>query len=1610
MSVVKRYLLLYLDWIVFLLSGLALIGIGYVLLLYSPLISSRVQSLGIELDSLGANFLAAVIIILTIEIPILNRLKPWLKVSLGRRLFPINRGISEKQFKLFDEYHEDISVRIKKLLPSDLKENLGDGDQVNRNIISMTAEEVVVGNSSEDQGRIKNLMVSLDLEFFSNLEKRVLPITLQGEPGSGKSTLIFELYRQQARRLLKNHQGWIPIIVFAHELSWELLKDQENLLQLLVAYFRKSHDRHRRRGYESIANLLEDYYDQLQFLIIIDGLDEIPDRPLYDTMSRKLNELLETEWKGQERDSRANRYLVTCRSDDDQRLIKSRLISLLPMEYHRVIQHFKKQRRFYGKKSPKKQELTNVIDGLEMCKSHRLLQNYISNPYLLSLIVECLRDVVQPPARRLNEVFAHVLERELGKPRAAFEAEKTRTERRRLHSYLSSLMAPYCYHMIMRTLYGEAPKEENLNEYIRSDKSLAGILFGSDGRTGYLRARWERNSQAREVGFAKLSKLWGDEKTSEFSDRLETFINSSSSEEDFVGRAIASLYDDALRLLQDTGLAEVNLSSRSVARFRHRRMQDYFMGLFIDKAGIASESGLRIPLGNAWMREPIRILAATSSNPEELLDAFHKEHDKLTASTREREIDYFNEAANLLLNASEATAYLPKPQSAEPDSHLHVSVIELGEKAQELYLSAAQKVGEREKRGWLDLENKCLIILRNIYASEYLAGQGNVFRKLVFDTGEGRVISWRWIHNNILQEYDSYQHIAYAHLYPIKTYQPRLPIGRHSLFYYVMDAVLLPTAYRRVIKETHPEVKSRLPLWALTTLEKLLSLSIFGFIVFLLWAPQDNTESVWVKVWRILLFGITLLIAATLARTAMRWFTRTVDFYHVFTWGALKICKIVYRRAKPFVINVAPKVWPSLVKRAKSTAAWSVSKSRALFRLAFHRAPLRLWVALKWFVAGLFFRLPRATLGVAARAARSLISWMTSSSARPAEKRRYEPPPLEPVQTVRREAKEVPDSSWMKGTADTKDGFFLYLFKGAGEIFVGLISGLLSFVLDLVRACALALYGLRRVVGILLIAGAAYVWGVPLYARVATPISEWIEEKKFGLNFDNFSGRADEQVRDYDKLRAQANQFLSGPDTDENLGNIGKLIGQVTEAIRKSDDLTRQADTLAVLSAKYSVARYDEIRRKSLAMAGVKGELNELQRELLGKQSLIIFTLDSGKFIGEANELIAEAEGYTSAEGTGSLPPSSRGTDKEINYCVEKAGNLVSKSYSLQNNPYFKDYPGRQQILLLTQKLQNQYALLQKLVNRPTPAPPPTVADPAETMRASLRGRTRDLIQRSPVERLRAEYADAHSIAGAAEGELKAVQDFIRSPKSPPWNRIARLRGNVISSDLKYLDNLVKVDSEVKTLKPQLEYYQNEVNSLLREVSSAGQLDAEKGQLEAEARKVKQDADTLRTYEASRIEYDGAALREGLETERDRTAIEIEEQYSYLLKIAPLLILLLIIHRLIRLFGNRKGRGELDRLKEGGDFDTVLNFIKDNPYSIRVNETAVEFLKTIMPIETSALKKISNAAEARLNKHGDLNESVGHLLRNAHTTLDKILDRKLGPQRADARRNGGEVK
>lgn len=287
-----------------------------------------------------------------------------------------------------------------------------------------------LGTNNLVDSRPKNI-----LNFFKNKildsTSNIFISTIQGVPGSGKSSLLRELSSHCQMNQEKRSKNWIPVFVVGRYISYEKIANCNGLKFFLFDYFNQLDN--------NKAKFIAEYYEQFRFLIIIDGLDEIVDQQHYLEIIHTLECLIQDEIDEKKKETyrgffhSTNRYIISYRQDKEISILFNnhqysnhvRHFTLIPLKHNSVI-YLKKFFKYYSKKlkmdgslpgqKSEMEKLTKIYENVCRLISNQneleeIFKYYMTNPYLLSIILEHY-DVSNGAAENLKRIFEKVSKNE----------------------------------------------------------------------------------------------------------------------------------------------------------------------------------------------------------------------------------------------------------------------------------------------------------------------------------------------------------------------------------------------------------------------------------------------------------------------------------------------------------------------------------------------------------------------------------------------------------------------------------------------------------------------------------------------------------------------------------------------------------------------------------------------------------------------------------------------------------------------------------------------------------------------------------------------------------------------------------------------------------------------------------------------------------------------------------------------------------------------------------------------------------------------------------------------------------------------------------------------
>lgn len=359
-------------------------------------------------------FLAVAGFILAVVNFVTSKFYFWIFKVPGKRNI-INKSKLKNLKEIFEEERKKISsvmvpnhIAQAKLSTKNLEIDLGDA--------SLTLEE-------EQQQKLKKFIKKYGKKRNQNTnlssgsyEQDIAIVT--GEPGASKSVLMQELHQTLSLGVENGSHSFIPLFVLARDLTIQVLDEvlEENTP---MPIFLSNYYKYRYRfglGIEiNKSNILEDLITQewnnKDFFIIIDGLDEIPQRSNYEQIQIKLAEIIKRDisrpLKGV-----VHRYILSCRIDEDLDLFgNTEKIYLKGLSENQQVSFCNALMKKYNKEHRRKLENT-LRSQAALIPAHVFRRN----PYFLTLLINYFEQGIQNQQQEktidFRVLMRHYLKRE----------------------------------------------------------------------------------------------------------------------------------------------------------------------------------------------------------------------------------------------------------------------------------------------------------------------------------------------------------------------------------------------------------------------------------------------------------------------------------------------------------------------------------------------------------------------------------------------------------------------------------------------------------------------------------------------------------------------------------------------------------------------------------------------------------------------------------------------------------------------------------------------------------------------------------------------------------------------------------------------------------------------------------------------------------------------------------------------------------------------------------------------------------------------------------------------------------------------------------------------
>ena len=266
-------------------------------------------------------------------------------------------------------------------------------------------------------------------------------LMLTGEPGAGKSVIAQEIQASLGTGIKDGRHSYLPLILFARDFHADILRvanlDHSSQIQTLVlkSYETRMSRSHADRDLRHLYDVLSSDWDTLNLLIMIDGLDEIPQRSEYEFINRTLSAQIKQDLARPRKT--VHRYIVTCRIDED-------LDFFADAQQLRLQGLDERQRHaFWHSLIRRNASPTKVEEFEQLLNSARLSPSHVfrRNPYFLALLVA---EITQEDSTLKQQIidFDYLMRRYLARESTRYHVsarEGTRLSREELEHSLAEL-------------------------------------------------------------------------------------------------------------------------------------------------------------------------------------------------------------------------------------------------------------------------------------------------------------------------------------------------------------------------------------------------------------------------------------------------------------------------------------------------------------------------------------------------------------------------------------------------------------------------------------------------------------------------------------------------------------------------------------------------------------------------------------------------------------------------------------------------------------------------------------------------------------------------------------------------------------------------------------------------------------------------------------------------------------------------------------------------------------------------------------------------------------------------------------------------------------------
>jgi hypothetical protein len=547
--------------------------------------------------------------------------------------------------------------------------------------------------------------------------------------------------------------------------------------------------------------------------------------------------------------------------------------------------------------------------------------------------------------------------------------------------------------------------------------------------------------------------------------------------------------------------------------------------------------------------------------------------------------------------------------------------------------------------------------------------------------------------------------------------------------------------------------------------------------------------------------------------------------------------------------------------------------------------------------------------------------------------------------------------------------------------------------------------GLVCIVSVIVIALGVWLYVVPHVVPLSRRWELTMNTKSLLKNELDYEGKYENEVG---KIRNALRELYYNDQLYENdLQKIESCVNALNDLETKSNLLNDQGRNLLEIGKNYPNLKFnmkitDSMQRLETIINKLKGTQNEVFMKKQEFQELYY----TKSLIDSAEEFMFDLKRFLDRPVPSLLTDKQQYLDDIRNYIMKI--NDLKENFRQINIPLLREIGNRYKNIRYVSKIEylnNQvdmgksqlesleYKLAKIIVQRP-PKNNMLSSDNSpmgemEKLKNIINGQLDDPI----FEELRKEFR-MYSSFDKLISQLKEIE----SPKQFWWLNIALLRKRDISDKIAFLKQIDPLVSKSNDKLQQLNQYKSQVEWNMSIIKSKKQMDSLKEKLENRLSEIKKLEIDIKKFADLARQFNINDLLTILRGQARDAQAETSKQITLIVLVFISGVIWLIFAIIKKHFGKKAGQRKLDNLIQSNAvdrFNNILRFIETNKYPLCINEEAIAYIRQIAfdNPTSNTLKQISNVAEARLKKIGELNERIGWLLQEVAAGIENILNR-----------------